>query len=64
MTFDYKQQEKLGFDQSKNMQEFLQQAFNRHTIDNDETKEGQITIFTDMNVDKHDFDIVERRKVR
>lgn len=26
------------------------------------TKQGQITIFTEMNVDQHQFDIREKRK--
>ena len=31
-------------------------------MDQDTTKFGQITIYTEMNVDKHEFDIREKRK--
>jgi len=52
----------VTFNQSKNVKEGYGHHRERTAVELDETKQGQITIFTDMNVDKHEFDIIKRRK--
>ncbi|CDW76339.1 UNKNOWN [Stylonychia lemnae] len=58
----------VTFNQSKNVQDLMtikdKSLRGGLTNENDQTKQGQITIFTDMNVDKHEFDIREKRKAQ
>ena len=57
-TIDY-----VTFNLSKNVQEGAHHQREKTEVLN-QTKQAQVTIFTDMNVDNHEFDIIQRRKAQ